>query len=1474
MIAGPVEGCNTPLTDKVKRTCTKCNQVVCVEHQFPIDHDCASYCKPAAPPKASSIKIVKAEKVSIPEGYFTAGGAGQTVVDIFKIFDRDDDGVLNQQEYADFCTVTEGSGCDDARWATHRKSLSADDAPGLTKEHFCMLYLDARFKKHFGKDAADLEAAKANPVSDPMTVYLEEMENKAMMADAQGADAVKAVLQELMDTMGGKDLEAGMQAAYGLAGAVLGAGMTSLVSCGVATTLQEVAGSKKSKARPAALKTVQLLLQKAGGKCMPYVIHMTGEVLDAAEGATPVAMASVATSAQLVKHAAAHDVALMLPYIMDRFDAKWKIKVAALDMLGALAKRPELASGMHSVMPVLAEPLVECTQDTHPKTSVAAKGAMDSVVATIDNQETQKLKDDLIGAVTQGGDAAASCLAKVMELTFVNAIGAPSLALFVPAIVRGLRETRSSQVAINAAMCAVNIFGLVQDPRQIRPFLPVLVPTLQDSVENSSHPDVRERSQRGLDLLNKELGGNDSEMAQRLKDARQGMNAGSLSAIADGPFAKDIDATVQKYCAVVSTSLAEESMPLSTPALTEMIAKALGPVLAGCGADDKAVVDGVSTAIAEACAPFTGADNVVDESNIDYVLNLRGMILAFGGRVLMKMTDLCLERGKCYGFVGQNGVGKTTLLTRVAAKDIDGIPQDLKVYYVAHEILSESTESVIEYMKSQVPDDCTDEKITTALSEVGFTTKMRNAPCSDLSGGWRMKLAIARSMMWEPELLLLDEPTNHLDHTAVAWLTKYVQDLRGKITVGVVSHEYSFLGDVLTDVVHMVDQKMTYHSGGFKKFQEDNPEIVAALPSTDKMVQATQGLEASASSASLASAASSGGMVSSASATSLATSASSLSMASDLSEGPEPEPEQVEEIDVSFAKDGPIGIIFHLKHTPLTVNKAKEGSQAEEMGVQPDWVVKAVNGAPLGGLDFAGSMNHMKNKTRPLVVTFHDTKAAEANAANRPPVEYHEVDFTEDGPLGIVFKLRHAPLTVNQCKDGSQGDKKKVKAGWVVKAVNGQRTQGLNFADSMALMKDKARPLKVRFHDLEAEKKLAELAAEAKKAADSMGSTGVGRAKGGNANAAIPSTGLKTVGKGKGSKKDLRNMVVEGAKEGTLPIIFPDPGKLAGIRGKTAPVMKMNGCQFQYPGTDVVLLKDATIKLGLGARCALVGKNGAGKTTLMKVLVGELMPNEGVGEHWVHHNLRLSYVAQHSMHHLESCLEASPCAYLQRRFAEGRDREMAKMERMSLTKEEEEERDKRGNIRDIVDRQMRGKQLYYGCMKTGSHYNTVDGVPKSDELDWIPESNLVHKGEYVLKLRRNCDEMIKARNSGMELRPTTLAEVKSHLEDFGIAGDLAVGKIKRMSGGQKVRLVLAAAMWSMPHFLALDEPTNYLDNDTLAALTQALKQFKGGVITISHNEAFVENLCNEYWLVSDGVVTKSDSAKPKIDAAAHGPTAD
>ena len=106
---------------------------------------------------------------------------------------------------------------------------------------------------------------------------------------------------------------------------------------------------------------------------------------------------------------------------------------------------------------------------------------------------------------------------------------------------------------------------------------------------------------------------------------------------------------------------------------------------------------------------------------------------------------------------------------------------------------------------------------------------------------------------------------------------------------------------------------------------------------------------------------------------------------------------------------------------------------------------------------------------------------------------------------------------------------------------------------------------------------------------------------------------------------------------------------------------------------------------------------------------------------------------------------------------------------------------------------------------------------------------------------------------GLAIRPITVDEVRKHLNDFGKV-PLADSKIRRFSAGQRSRLVLAAAMWSKPHLIALDEPTNYLDNDTLAALTKALRDFKGGVVVISHNQAFIDSVCNEVWRVEDGTV--------------------
>jgi ABC-type Mn2+/Zn2+ transport system ATPase subunit len=103
--------------------------------------------------------------------------------------------------------------------------------------------------------------------------------------------------------------------------------------------------------------------------------------------------------------------------------------------------------------------------------------------------------------------------------------------------------------------------------------------------------------------------------------------------------------------------------------------------------------------------------------------------------------------------------GKTTLLTRIAAGDINNFPKDVSTYYIQHEILAEAGTSVTTFMHGEVPEGCSTERITEALTEVGFTAERAAAAVSELSGGWRMKLAIARSMLWNADLLLLDEPT-------------------------------------------------------------------------------------------------------------------------------------------------------------------------------------------------------------------------------------------------------------------------------------------------------------------------------------------------------------------------------------------------------------------------------------------------------------------------------------------------------------------------------------------------------------------------------------------------------------------------------------------------------------------------------------------------------------------------------------------
>ena len=101
---------------------------------------------------------------------------------------------------------------------------------------------------------------------------------------------------------------------------------------------------------------------------------------------------------------------------------------------------------------------------------------------------------------------------------------------------------------------------------------------------------------------------------------------------------------------------------------------------------------------------------------------------------------------------------------------------------------------------------------------------------------------------------------------------------------------------------------------------------------------------------------------------------------------------------------------------------------------------------------------------------------------------------------------------------------------------------------------------------------------------------------------------------------------------------------------------------------------------------------------------------------------------------------------------------------------------------------------------------------------------------------------------------------QAHFEHFNLEPQFGThAKISALSGGQKVKVVLAAAMWMEPHVLILDEPTNFLDRDSLGALATAIKNYAGGCIIISHQREFYSALCPEVWSVVDGRCTVSGS---------------
>merc|ERR1712183_1064996 len=118
-----------------------------------------------------------------------------------------------------------------------------------------------------------------------------------------------------------------------------------------------------------------------------------------------------------------------------------------------------------------------------------------------------------------------------------------------------------------------------------------------------------------------------------------------------------------------------------------------------------------------------------------------------------------------------------------------------------------------------------------------------------------------------------------------------------------------------------------------------------------------------------------------------------------------------------------------------------------------------------------------------------------------------------------------------------------------------------------------------------------------------------------------------------------------------------------------------------------------------------------------------------------------------------------------------------------------------------------------------------------------------------------------AQRAGLFIRTLSTKNVEQHLEQCGLSREFGTHhRMSALSGGQKVKVVMGAAMWNQPHILILDEPTNYLDRESLGALAGAIEGYDGGVVIISHNNEFCSKLCPETWVMDAGhLETKGDA---------------
>ncbi len=267
-----------------------------------------------------------------------------------------------------------------------------------------------------------------------------------------------------------------------------------------------------------------------------------------------------------------------------------------------------------------------------------------------------------------------------------------------------------------------------------------------------------------------------------------------------------------------------------------------------------------------ACA-LTPIDAAHPTCHIAPMLRISDISYSVEGRPLFEGASCNIPNGHKVGIVGRNGAGKTTLFRLIRGEiGLDGgaitLPERAKIGGVAQEVPSSETsllDTVLEahteraslMAEAETATDPTriaevqvrladidawsaEARAATILTGLGFPHQQHSMPCSDFSGGWRMRVALAGVLFAQPDLLLLDEPTNYLDLEGALWLEAYL--VRYPHTVMIISHDRGLLNRSVGAILHLDERKLTLWQGPYDQFARQRAEQRAVIVAAAKKV--------------------------------------------------------------------------------------------------------------------------------------------------------------------------------------------------------------------------------------------------------------------------------------------------------------------------------------------------------------------------------------------------------------------------------------------------------------------------------------------------------------------------------------------------------------------------------------------------------------------------------------------------------------